>query len=384
VVSALHRKGARQLGSARVHGSAQSRSFAQSLGFAQRLATGLALACAAACSHAPAGSASASSQPIIESAQMHSVDSASPLVERIFEAPLHVKHGGTRHLWFAYQSEGVERTLEYVEHVTADGEGHFALDPGAIVQPAMSVQQREVFELTQKQREGFFFRYRDFGVRQRTLFEANYSVEVLGMPIVIAGRTCTQIDVHRKGKSHSKYRAAIDDETGLVLRWTESTLEGRIIASSEFTEFTLDPVLDGVDWFVSPLQVDELQMGSSAQLVAALGFQPHTPQLLPAGYQLLRAERVVADHKTWLRRVYGDGLENLFVLEGGPDAAPATEQAHQGALRAASISQNNEIVVRLCQAGAWTLAEIDGRSGQIFVVGKVGEDEVVDCLQSSF
>jgi hypothetical protein len=371
-VSALH------------HGSRSNRRGTRTRMFAARHAIAFALACAAACSRVP--SAPASNPAAVQSVDMHAGGSATALIERIQDAALRVKHGGTRHLWFEYQSEGADHalerhTLEYMEHVTADGQGRFALDPGAIVQPAMNAQQREVFELLQKQREGFFFRYRDFGVRQRNLFQANYSVEVLGTPIAVAGRTCTQIDVRRVGKAHSKYRAAIDDATGLVMRWTETTLEGRIIASSEFVEFTLDPVLDGVDWFESTLQVQSLQSGPtlSGEELAALGFQPHTPQILPAGYQLLRSERVVeTDGKSWLRRVYGDGLENLFVLERGSDPGQA------GALHASTSGPSDQIVVRVCQAGAWTLAEVFGRSGQLFVVGKVGEDEVVDCLQSAF
>jgi hypothetical protein len=57
---------------------------------------------------------------------------------------------------------------------------------------------------------------------------------------------------------------------------------------------------------------------------------------------------------------------------------------HESTLTASTGAPNNEIVVRVCQAGAWTLAEVFGRSSQVFVVGKVGEDEVVDCLQSAF
>lgn len=350
------------------------------------LAVMLALVGAAACSRVPTGGAT-STPPAVQSSDLQAGGSTTALVDRIFEAPLHVKHGGTRRLWFEYPIAGADHaleyhTLEYMEHVSADGQGHFALDPGAIVQPAMNAQQREVFELLQKQREGFFFRYRDFGVRQRNLFEANYSVEVLGTPIAVAGRTCKQIDVRRVGKARSKYRAAVDEETGLVMRWTETTLEGRTIASSEFVEFTLEPKLEDVDWFHSTLEVQSLQAGPtlSADDLVALGFQPHVPQILPAGYQLIRAERVVDSGKTWLRRVYGDGLESLFVLERGSDAA----QGHEGPLHAASTGARSEIVVRVCQAGAWTLAEVGGGEGQLFVVGKVGEDEVVDCLQSAY
>ncbi len=357
------------------------------------LAVTLALFGAAACERVPAGSTGAQATAShVESSKLNESGSDTALIERIQQAPVRIKHGGTRRLEFHYESEGVEHTLAYLEHVTADGKGNFALDPGQIEQPAMSTPQREMFELLQKQHEGFFFRYRDFGVRQRNLFEANYSVQVLGTPIAVAGRMCTQIDVRRIGRgARSTYRAAIDDQTGLVLRWTETTLEGRLLARSEFVDFTLDPVLDGVDWFVSPLQVESLQSGHdlSAQDLATLGFQPHSLQVLPPGYQLLRSERIVESGTTWLRRVYGDGLENLFVLERGPDTTPPTptpqhDRAHPGAQHATTTPGSGEIVVRICQAGEWTLAEVVHGSGQLFVIGKVGEPDVVDCLQSAF
>jgi outer membrane lipoprotein-sorting protein len=363
----------------------------------------LALFGASSCERVPVeGAKDQPSASQSESSKLQWSSAQTTLIERIQQAPLRVKHGGTRRLEFHYASEGVEHTLAYQEHVTADGQGRFALDPGQIEQPAMNTQQREVFELLQKQHEGFFFRYRDFGVRQRNLFEANYSVQVLGTPIAVAGRTCTQIDVRRNGRNASStYRAAIDDETGLVMRWTESTLDGRLLARSEFVDFTLDPVLDGVEWFVSPLQVESLQSGQdlSAQDLATLGFQPHSLQVLPPGYQLLRSERVIENETTWLRRVYGDGLENLFVLERGPDletphTAPSSDHPNRDAQHASSTAQSGtgqagtnsggQITVRICQAGQWTLAEVSSGPGQLFVIGKVGEADVVDCLQSAF
>jgi hypothetical protein len=351
---------------------------------ARRIAIALALFGAAACTRVPdQGAPSASST----AADIGAAGSQIALIERIEQAPLHVRHGGTRRVEFWYETEGTEHALAYQEHVTADGRGRFALDPGKVETPALSTSQREIFELVQKQREGFFFRYRDFGVRQRALFEANYSVQVVGAPLTVAGRECTQIEVRRIGmQARSTYRAAVDVGTGLVLRWTETSAEGRLLARSEFLDFTLDPALDGVDWFESPLEVEALQPG--LEDASVLGFRPHQLQVLPAGYQLLRSERIVESGATWLRRVYGDGLENLFVLERGADVVPlpggTPAASTDGASRASLTNAAGQIVVRLCQVGAWTLAEVASGQGQLFVVGKVGESDVVDCLRSAY
>lgn len=342
------------------------------------------LACATACSRAPAGA-----NAIVGQGSSAAVEIGSPqaLIERIQTAPMRVRHAGTRRLQFYYEVEGVQRKLEYQEHVVTDGNGRFALDPLEVAAPPMSTAQREVFDLQQKAREGFFFRYRDFGVRQRDLFAENYRVQVLGSSLTVAGRECSQIEVRHRRAGPTWYQAAVDVETGLVLRWSEFSTAGQLVARSEYLDITLDPVLDGVDWFVSPLQIVALEPGHES--AALLGFQPHQVQLLPAGYQILRSEMLHEGATTWLRRVYGDGVENLFVLERGADAAPSPKASRVPAnadatQRTALGDAPVTLVVRLCQVGAWTLAEAAQGSAKLFVVGKVGEDDVVSCLKSAF
>jgi hypothetical protein len=73
-----------------------------------------------------------------------------------------VAHGGTRRLEYHYEIAGAPQSLICEERVTADGRGHFAIDPLRVGAPALTDAQREVFDLVQKNREGFFFRFRDF------------------------------------------------------------------------------------------------------------------------------------------------------------------------------------------------------------------------------
>jgi hypothetical protein len=353
----------------------------------------IALACAAACSRSGEGAAGVASQQSTPSATTV-IESHLPLVERIQMAPLRVPHAGTRRLSFYFETPGplpsttVENVLAYTERVTADGHGNFALDPVSVDTPAMSAAQHQVFDLVQKQREGFFFRYRDFGVRERALFLANYQLHVMGQTSSVAGRACTEIEVRRRRSAPTWYRIAVD-ETGLVLRWSEySAADDRLRARSEFLDLTLEPVLDGIEWFDSDLDVQALVPGQED--TTALGFRPHQPQVLPLGYQLLRSELVENGGVKWLRRVYGDGVESFFVLERGPAPAPGTT-APGGAQGTTSTARSDwwgdhppPVVVRVCQVGSWTLAEAAQGVEQLFVVGKVGEEEVLTCLRSAY
>lgn len=355
----------------------------------RRVARGLALCallCVAACSRTE--SPSATLVDVQGQASTESVRANELLFDRIQLAPLRVRHGGTRRLEFHYDTAGVAHSLVYTERVTADGRGQFALDPVNVTMPAMTTVQLEAFELLQKRREGFFFRYRDFGVRQRDLFLANYRVAERTTHAVVAGRGCTEFEVRRIDRSLNTYIIDVDIDTGLVLRCTEFSADRRVAARFEFTEFTLDPVLDGVEWFTPKDPSNTVELSSEA--LASLDFTPASPRLLPKGYQLLRSEIVPEGGKVWVRRVYGDGVECLFVLHSGSRAAlepgldsrsagPGTTPVEQSALAAAKI-----LNVRLCQAGTWTLAEAVRGGEQIFVIGKLPEEDVARLLQSAF
>ncbi|MBL8859803.1 MAG: hypothetical protein JNL28_14950 [Planctomycetes bacterium] len=312
----------------------------------------------------------------------------APLFDRLQRAPLTVAHSGVRRLEYHYEIASVQHTLVYEEQVSADGNGRFALDPLRVGEPQMTVTQRETFDLVQKSRQGFFFNYRDFGVRHSALFMANYTITDLNTHPVVAGRACNEFEIKRRTAARVTYRLAVDIETGLILRSVETAPNGNLTATSYFTSITIGPVAGEVVWF-DPLQGTEL-LDTTGQIDQGLKFTPIAPRLVPAGYQLLRSEVVRNGNDPWVRHIYSDGIENIFLLHSGgrpidnriaDENHGPTRSKYQGASGVAPA--DTTYAVRMLEAGPWTLAEITRGNEQIFCAGKIGEDEVLLVLRSS-
>lgn len=346
------------------------------------LVAALALACSR--THAPASPSEVAAQNL----GAGSILAQAPILDRMQMAPTTVKHGGTRRLEYHYEIAGVTQTLVYEERVTADGNGRFALDPLGVRAPSMTTAQREVFDLVQKNREGFFFRYRDFGVRKRELMFENYRIVDLRTNPVVAGRECVEFEFERLTGAQSRYHVAVDRETALVLRSTELDLTGRVLANAEFVEFTLDPVVsDAVAWFVPTHQ--GLPLDPISLSAGGFRFPPMEPRLLPTGYQHLYSEVVRNEQDAWIRRIYSDGVEHLFLLQKGVRQASEQPTADQTDTRTTLGSAATDLPpaapgpykIRVCAAGPWTLAEFVRDDEQVFVVGK-SEDDVLRLLKS--
>jgi len=309
------------------------------------------------------------------------------IVDRMFTAPKNVAHGGLRHVVYELPSNEGPHRLEYLERVVADGQGHFALTPVRVDAPAMNATQLETFELIQKQRESFFFSYRDFGVRDRALFQANYRVTTVPTNEAFLGRECVELEIRRHDQPQTWYSVLVDSKSGLVLRSVERTTAGVVLSRTEFLEFTLTPDLEGVEWFSPRYAPTAVPLTAASS--TTLGFTPAEPRLLPAGFQHLSSDVLSAEGDPWVRRVYGDGVESLFVLH--------KRRADHGLLQASSPHQSERmnagsmpaptapttVTIRLCQVGPWTMAEATRGLEQIFVVGKVAEAEVIRVLQST-
>ncbi len=356
-----------------------------------RLALALLASLAASCSrtHAPASASVMAAQGGGETLALTHQPS---ILARMYTAPGTVRHGGLRRLRFQYEIAGATQLLTYEERVTADGNGHFALDPVRVGQPAMTEAQAEVFELTQKGREGFFFRYRDFGVRHRQLFDANYRVVDLGSNPLVAGRACREFEVERIAGATVKYRLAVDVETALVLRSIE--LQGGVeVARAEFVDFTLQPATNDVAWFDA--QFEGRTFDSNSAAASHLGFTPVAPRYLPAGYQHMHSEILDVSGEAWVRRTYGDGVESLLLLHkaahgGGSDATwtdgkPLSRNPTTADALATPPAPIGPVTykIRVLNAGPWTVAEVLRGEEQIFVVGKMGEDAVLRVLEST-
>lgn len=330
------------------------------------LAAGLLAACSREGGAPAASGGSASQVSFLASAP------TPPFLERMVDAPERVAHGGLRRVEYHLAVDGVPTSLVYDERITADGAGRYAIEPVSVASPALSQPQREVFDELQRARQGFFFKYRDLRVRNWELFQQNYSVRVEQDAPVVAGVECVEIEITPRDGSARSYRLAVEADSGLVLRALERDESGAIVAATMFLEFTRQPVLDGVAFHVERYPGTPL-----AQAALSPGFTPARPQVLPAGYREVSSELVEVAGDTYARRVYGDGLENVFFLErrGAPGS--------QTAPLSASAGTPENVTVRLAQLGSFRVAEVARGNGGYFVVGKVSEADVLAILRSA-
>ena len=66
-------------------------------------------------------------------------------------------HTGTRLISIS-EGPGSPLVLTYRENVSVAGDGTFAIDPGEVIEPQMSPETSDLFDLLQKSREAFFHR----------------------------------------------------------------------------------------------------------------------------------------------------------------------------------------------------------------------------------
>ena len=304
-------------------------------------------------------------------------ESAPSFLERIPSAPTSVAYSGTRLAHFEYAVNGVSKTLEYTERVFSDGHGKFTIVPGDVTQPAMDARALEVFRLLQENREAFFFRHRDFCIRDLALFEHNYIVSDLGTLITVCGRPCAWVEVKSRVAGRETYRAAIDPKNGLVMRSEEYSSAGQLLARVEFTDFTLVPDLSGIS-FHEDIPFESLDLGRDT--TPQIGFRVDAPTLIPAAYQLEKADKVEAGGRSWARITYGDGLQEIFVLDS-VDAQRAEDplKASQPAVRAG----HTRTAVHVLHIGPWLVAEGEFGPRHLIVMGKAGEPALLDMLQSA-
>jgi len=256
----------------------------------------------------------------------------------------------------------------------------------------MSADEAEFFAILQERRDGFFYRYRDFRIRDWNAFLQNWSAKDLGTRESVAGRDCAVLEFRRippstsagleDGEGGGRYQAWIDTANGLVMRAEEYDAEGARVGLVEFRAITLAPDLSHVALHgdrSSPLPFDP-----EADTKPSLGFQLHRPKILPDGYRLERAESVSAavsgaEGERWARLAYGDGVDEIFFLQSvAPDTAQAS--ATQASSSPADVGRN---LVRVFRVGPWTVLQAQFDRTRTIVMGKVDEASLVRMLKSA-
>lgn len=292
-------------------------------------------------------------------------------LDRVSSAPRTVAYGGKRHLKFKFSVEGTPTMLEYEEQVWSDGQGRSAIVPGKVHRPKMSTEQLDLFQAMQEARDGFFYRYRDFRIRDLTVFLQNWRVRDTGRQEVVAGVTTSLLEFRRIDGTVPWYRAWIDPVTALVLRAEEIGENGQLASTFEFETFQLAPDTSGLT-----LQDDQFvrtPFDPASDTVPTLGFQVRPPTVIPAGYRLERSESTSDGTNTWAILTYTDGVDTLFFLQ--------TFDAGGGS----PVGEYNvgPKVARGFRFGPWTVLQLRSYSDRVSVIGKADSDAIERMLKSS-
>jgi hypothetical protein len=302
---------------------------------------------------------------------------SQPLLDLVPDAPFATLYGGKRSVYFSYRVNEVPVTVDYTEQVFADGQGNFTVMPLEVTEPPMSTQGQDLFKLLQSNREGFMYRHRDFRVRDLALFEQQYSVTDLGSPVTVCGRSCAWIEMKRLSGAQSSYRAWIDQQTGLILRYEELASSGQLEARVEFTDFTLAPDLTGVVFHTDDPVAQPLDLGTDT--TPQIGFPVHAPSLLPSGFQLEKSEQVDDGSQKWARLTYSDGAEQLFYLycvESNPTAPAQQRSQHAG-------NHGPKRTMHVFHFGPWIVAQGNVDDRRLIAVGKTSETALLQMVQSA-
>jgi hypothetical protein len=307
------------------------------------------------------------------------------LVDLIAVAPTGVPYEMTRR-YEAYWGQGLQaNSILYRERAFGDGAGNFAIEPVEVLEPSMSTNQENLFLLVQSARAGFFFRHRDFAIRDKNKFNRHWQLVDTGVTTQMLGRTCAQLQVQRQKNPERVYHLAVDVANGLVLRSEEKTLAGVTVALLEVESLNLTPSLGGVMFHQPVTQIFEL--GSSNPSQSRLAFIPAQPKLVPKGYHLTQSSAVIdpSTDEAWARYIYSDGLEEVFFLHGGKQEAVNTSGG-LGSLSNAPPTggAKAEDVVKTFEMGVWTVVWGEVKGERFLSMGKLPLDGLLDLVESAF
>jgi len=297
--------------------------------------------------------------------------------DQIQQAPWNTRYQGERRVTLSVDLESGERVqTQYIERVSSNGQGKFNILPLQAETPVFP--DEPTFLTLQGRREGFFFRYRDFRIRNLELFRKNYRHLDAGSSVIVAGRQAWEVRFVRTGPGGRTYAVAFDLETGLVLRCNEYGERGVLLAALEYTSLDLDPDLSGVAFFVPGNDEVSFNLGSG-EGQSILGFKPYLPKAIPAGFVLHETASVSDDMgNRWFKAGYTDGAEMVFFLhrERGTETydLPITAKTKQ-----AGPSSRDEVSV--FRAGTVRAAQGTVRGQDMIVIGEIAEGDLLRMMR---
>lgn len=301
------------------------------------------------------------------------VGTAPPLFDQISGALERVSVRGIRRVLLRQETGEQVSYLEFTEELATDGQGGFTVAPHTVVDPPLDGLDLEYFQLLQHGREGHVFRSRDFSIRDRDRFWANYKVVQLGGEMTVAGLTVPVFDISRTDSSGTRYRVAIDPSTAVVLHQEQLDGNGDMLSSVTFETLTYDPDLSDIELTGGASTATPFALTDAESLGVAL-LRPTAP---PSGFVYERADLVpdpLAPGQRWARLYYTDGVDEVSLSFSADDGA-------RGGSTATSLGKGD--LVRVFSFGPWTVAEGRVAGQDAIVVGKVDHDDLLLMLQSA-
>jgi len=296
---------------------------------------------------------------------------------RTLEAPFTVAFRGDRHVLTRTFEFDLMIQVEVLEDVVSDGTGKFGVKPLQLISPSVDTESMSSILDLHEAREGFFYRFRDFRVRDLGTFWLNYDVQHhVGQTVVVAGRTCERFDVQREDGTGLRYEVAVDPETSLVLE--EKAFDGaELVHHNWFSTLYLNPDLSTV-----PLN-DGSSMWNEVDETTLLGMLNEDlliPTAPPTGYEsehLAFASDVGGTGTTWVRSIYGDGLQQVFFLSQDTPASVGN-----GGYQASAGGHEGDSVTAF-SFGRWSIVEGHVRARKVLAFGRVDQEELLLMLQSA-
>lgn len=272
-------------------------------------------------------------------------------------------------------------TVQFIERISSDGAGRFAIDPLDAAQPDQPpAMSWPLFSILQDRRQAFHARFRDFEIRDAIAFRNEWSFRNLGVPSIVAGRQCHRVNVTHL-RTQRTFELSIDDETELVLDQRELDSAGNVLFQVTYQTLELNPDLSNVDWHDD---MPASQFALDADLEEALGFDVRIPTNPPPGYVLhdiTSIDSSLAGDQLgpWLRVTFTNGVEPLFYALSIPSGLAADPDT--GSQTMDPTSPGN--TMRVLSLGRASAAVGDLPHGAVMSVGRVGPEELLDLIHSA-
>jgi len=268
---------------------------------------------------------------------------------------------------------------QYREELISDGVSQFSLKviESLIPMPTDWDQRKRI-------REGFAFRYGSFEIRNEDLADQNFRCFSADQTRVIAGQTCDQYSIVPKSGVGSRYEIWVDPQTGLALAAERYDALGVLRHARSYESLSLTPDLSQAVWFQG--NHNEVSLDLTQPLEIQVGLPVLQPTLLPAGFDLERAYRLTERTDLWVKLVYTNGIEPLFLLQRpAPPSKPKNGPRSGKADYSSGTPERPNVDERLhvLALDGVTGIHTNQPEGTFEAVGIVDEQELVDMLISA-